>query len=287
MKERTTKLEHYHFILIYSIAIVLASVSSLIISSSITSGTNLYIFMLFLLPQIFYLSVASLFLYLSNVNFSLLKKDNVKLANYGTAIILALGVFFVALLPNYYVQMLFEKLHIAATVILPTFSSFSDYFFGILLICILPAIGEEFIFRKVLCDSLSGIGEWKIIILSGAIFSLTHFNIAQTLYQFFIGCVLAYLYLKTKNITLTILIHFINNALALFITSITGAAMWNNTITLAISCGIGALLLVISLFFIKKSNPPLQKGKAKITMITYVFLFIISALWVVNAIASF
>lgn len=287
MKGYTTKLEHHHFVLIYSIAIVLASVSSLIMSSFLSNGSNLYIFLLFLLPQIFYLSVASGFLYFGKINFTLLRKENVKLPHYGTAVLLALGVFFVALLPNYYVQLLFERLQITATVILPTFNSFSDYFFGIVLICILPAIGEEFIFRKVLCDSLGGIDEWKIIILSGTIFSLTHFNIAQTVYQFFIGCVLAYLYLKTKNITLTILIHFINNALALFITSITGTAMWNNTITLAISCGIGALLLIASLFFINKSNPPLQKGKAKINMITYVFLFIILALWVVNALASF
>lgn len=281
------KLEQYHFVLIYSIAFVLAAVASLLVGNFVDNSTNLYVFMLFLLPQLCYLVVVYVFVSTQKINFNLFDKTRVSISSYGFSILLALGVFFVALLPNYYLQLLFAKLNITATVILPTFTTLTDYLLGIFIICILPPIGEELIFRKALCDSLEGVDEWKIIILSGIIFSLTHFNLAQTFYQFFIGCVLAYLYLKTRNITLAILIHFINNFLALFITRITGTAMWNNIITLAICCCLGALLLVLSLLYIKKSQPPLQKGNSKVHMITYLFLFIIIMLWGVNVISSF
>lgn len=286
MKTHLGKFEQLHFVLIYSVAFVVAAVFSIILGSFLDTNTNIYIFLLYLLPQVSYLSVVVVVVLTQKIEFRLLDKSTLKLSHYLLTLLLALGMFFVALLPNYYLQSLFARLGIAASVTLPSIVSYSDYVFAVLFICILPPLGEEIVFRKVLCDSLEGVADWKVILLSGAIFSLTHFNLAQTFYQFFFGATLAYLYLKTKNITLPIIIHIINNLFALFITGITGEAMWNNISVLAVSFAIGAVLYAVSLFFIIKNNPPLQKGNNKIMLITYIFLFVVVLLWVVNIVLS-
>lgn len=280
------KFEQTHFVLIYSVAFVIAAILSILISSLIDTSTNTYVFVLYLLPQVSYLTVTTIFVITQKIEFNLLDKTNIKLSNYLFAVLMALGLFFVALLPNNYLQLIFAKLGLTVSVTIPSFVSAGDYILGVLFICILPPIGEEIVFRKILCDSLEGVDSWKIILLSGAIFSLTHLNLAQTFYQFFIGMVLAYLYLKTKNITLPILIHMINNSLALFITRITGESMWNNITVLIVSFALGALALVASLFFIKKNNPPLLNGNKKVGMITFIFLFIVLALWAINIVVS-
>ena len=280
------KFEQTHFVLIYSVAFVIAAILSILISSLIDTSTNTYVFVLYLLPQVSYLTVTTIFVITQKIEFNLLDKTNIKLSNYLFAVLMALGLFFVALLPNNYLQLIFAKLGLTVSVTIPSFISAGDYILGVLFICILPPIGEEIVFRKILCDSLEGVDSWKIILLSGAIFSLTHLNLAQTFYQFFIGMVLAYLYLKTKNITLPILIHMINNSLALFITRITGESMWNNITVLIVSFALGALALVASLFFIKKNNPPLLNGNKKVGMITFIFLFIVLALWAINIVVS-
>lgn len=280
------KFEQTHFVLIYSVAFVIAAILSILISSLIDTSTNTYVFVLYLLPQVSYLTVTTIFVITQKIEFNLLDKTKIKISNYLFAVLMALGLFFVALLPNNYLQLLFAKLGLTVSVTIPSFVSAGDYILGVLFICILPPIGEEIVFRKILCDSLEGVDSWKIILLSGAIFSLTHLNLAQTFYQFFIGMVLAYLYLKTKNITLPILIHMINNSLALFITRITGESMWNNITVLIVSFALGALALVASLFFIKKNNPPLLNGNKKIGMITFIFLFIVLALWAINIVVS-
>ncbi len=280
------KFEQTHFVLIYSVAFVIAAILSILISSLIDTSTNTYVFVLYLLPQVSYLTVTTIFVITQKIEFNLLDKTNIKLSNYLFAVLMALGLFFVALLPNNYLQLIFAKLGLTVSVTIPSFVSAGDYILGVLFICILPPIGEEIVFRKILCDSLEGVDSWKIILLSGAIFSLTHLNLAQTFYQFFIGMVLAYLYLKTKNITLPILIHMINNSLALFITRITGESMWNNITVLIVSFALGALALVASLFFIKKNNPPLLNGNKKVGMITFIFLFVVLALWAINIVVS-
>ena len=84
----------------------------------------------------------------------------------------------------------------------------------------LVAIYEEVIFRGIGLGSFlsSGISPLKAILLSSIIFSLFHvgnitdirFNIIYLLLNTFImGFILGYIYYKTKNILLVIVIHFL------------------------------------------------------------------------------
>ncbi|MBE6599782.1 MAG: CPBP family intramembrane metalloprotease [Ruminococcaceae bacterium] len=76
---------------------------------------------------------------------------------------------------------------------------------------IIAPLGEELIFRKLLCDRLSPFGECSAVIFSGLAFGLFHGNFSQFFYAAGVGLILAYIYVRTKNIFCSVAIHmFIN-----------------------------------------------------------------------------
>ncbi len=78
---------------------------------------------------------------------------------------------------------------------------------------------EEYLFRKLICDRAVKYGEGVAVVLSGLLFGLFHMNFNQFFYAFFLGCFLAFLYVKTGNLKYTILLHMILN----FLGSVVGA----------------------------------------------------------------
>ncbi|MBQ6888694.1 MAG: CPBP family intramembrane metalloprotease [Lachnospiraceae bacterium] len=77
--------------------------------------------------------------------------------------------------------------------------------FFIMVIC--APIAEEIVFRKLLVDRASKYGEKVAILLSGFMFGLFHGNLNQFVYAFTLGCFLAFIYAKTRNVLHVILIH--------------------------------------------------------------------------------
>lgn len=82
---------------------------------------------------------------------------------------------------------------------------------------LVPAVGEEFMFRYVLRKKLRGASDRIYIFFSALCFSLFHANIAQMLYAFVLGAVFAWVYLYTGKIWLPMLLHFIINTLGLVV----------------------------------------------------------------------
>lgn len=78
-------------------------------------------------------------------------------------------------------------------------------------VAIIPAIVEELLFRKTVCDALLPYGKASAILFSAIFFSLMHSNIEQLLYTFVAGVFLAWLYVEGKSILLPMLLHFLNN----------------------------------------------------------------------------
>ena len=68
--------------------------------------------------------------------------------------------------------------------------------------------------------------EWAIII-SAAVFAAIHGNIWQALPAFVIGCVMGLVYYKTGSLKLTMLMHFVNNTLALVVSQIDSLSQYN------------------------------------------------------------
>lgn len=77
--------------------------------------------------------------------------------------------------------------------------------------CIIPAILEELIFRKLLIQKLYPLGDTFCILLSGVLFGFFHGNLAQIVYAIPLGCFLAYVYIKTNDIRNAMLLHFLTN----------------------------------------------------------------------------
>lgn len=72
-------------------------------------------------------------------------------------------------------------------------------------------IMEEFVFRKLIVDRTMRYGQGVAVLLSGLMFGLFHGNLGQFVYTFGLGLFLAFLYVKTGKLKITIALHMLVN----------------------------------------------------------------------------
>lgn len=96
-------------------------------------------------------------------------------------------------------------------------SSWSEFLVSIILIAVLPAIGEEFLHRGLLINGLSKLGIKKTIIYSSLLFGLMHMNIGQFFYASIIGAVIGMVAIFSRSIIPAIIVHFMNNAISVYL----------------------------------------------------------------------
>ena len=83
---------------------------------------------------------------------------------------------------------------------------------NLLVIALIPAVGEEMTFRGVIQQSLTRrMNPHIAIILSAAIFSFFHFQFFGFLPRLFLGILLGYMFYITGSLWTSILMHFVNN----------------------------------------------------------------------------
>ena len=83
---------------------------------------------------------------------------------------------------------------------------------NLVVIALIPAIGEEMTFRGVLQQSLTRrMNPHVAIFLSAAIFSFFHFQFYGFLPRMFLGLLLGYMFYITGSLWTSILMHFVNN----------------------------------------------------------------------------
>ena len=92
-----------------------------------------------------------------------------------------------------------------------------DYILALIIMAFLPALCEETLFRGGLQNFLTrGTNmPWLSIIVVSILFSLAHFSFYGFLSRFFLGVVLGALFHYSGKLWLSVLAHFINNALAI------------------------------------------------------------------------
>ncbi|MCL2587726.1 MAG: CPBP family intramembrane metalloprotease [Firmicutes bacterium] len=116
---------------------------------------------------------------------------------------------------------------------------------------ILPSVVEELLFRGLILHALLPFGKWKAVLISSALFSLFHLSPAQTVYQFIFGIVLALVYLRTKNMLIPMLLHFVNNVAIVTVLFLGGTEEYfvfdAFTITTAIVLGIVGTFVILNL----------------------------------------
>jgi len=140
-----------------------------------------------------------------------------------------------------------------------------DYIIALFIMAFLPALCEETLFRGGLQNFLTRGTQnpWFSIIVVSILFSLAHFSFYGFLSRFFLGIVLGTLFHYSGKLWLSILAHFINNALAitlLYVYTQQGKPMQEAMKQDAASFwGILAVPVVIALFYLFK-NISIRRG---------------------------
>ena len=88
-----------------------------------------------------------------------------------------------------------------------------------ILICIIPAITEELLFRSVLMGGLEARFPPAVaVIISGVLFGLFHMNFYQLVSPLLLGILAAYVTYRSASVISAILVHLTNNVVILWLT---------------------------------------------------------------------
>ncbi|MFA6860637.1 MAG: type II CAAX endopeptidase family protein [Clostridia bacterium] len=137
---------------------------------------------------------------------------------------------------------------------------------NLVLLAVLPAICEELIFRGVVLNGFRKLGNGKAIIFSALFFTLMHGNIQQTVFQFILGIILAFVVIKTGNLIYSMIIHFFNNSIVIvwqYFSESSGeiSANWGNFLIALLIAIVASLSIYLLIKVLKKENIAKTKDK--------------------------
>lgn len=100
---------------------------------------------------------------------------------------------------------------------LTKFDNFSEFLLGLLVMAVIPAVGEELLFRGLLQNQMQKLsGNIHIAIwVTALIFSLIHVQFYGLVPRMMLGALFGYLYFWSGSLLIPILAHFVNNGLTL------------------------------------------------------------------------
>jgi len=159
------------------------------------------------------------------------------------------------------------------TLFLTRFNGISDFLIALFVIAIIPAVGEELVFRGLIQNHIQIITKniHIAIWVSAFIFSFFHFQFYGFVPRLFLGAMFGYLYVWSGNIIYPMIAHFVNNGFTLLMIYFyhTGAIEFDiestesvpltNVLVSMVVCAV--LLYLFESYFRKKiSNEQLEDG---------------------------
>lgn len=136
------------------------------------------------------------------------------------------------------------------------------YIWSLLSISIIGPISEEILFRLLIFNSLERLYSkpWFPIIVSGVLFGIWHMIFVQSVYTAIMGCLFGFIYYKTRNLFITILIHMVNNFIGNLPPALNTDAVYN---LLAMVANIMVLptVVILILMYTNKSGNALEAWK--------------------------
>lgn len=131
-----------------------------------------------------------------------------------------------------------------------------------LVLCVLPAFGEEMLLRGAFARGLRAKGTVFAIVISALTFGLMHGSPVQFIHQFLIGLVMAYIVILTDCIWHSVIFHFVNNFAVIlyeFIYAKSGATyvipVWAYSIMFVVGIvGLGLLLVLFTKTSVDRSK---------------------------------
>ena len=118
---------------------------------------------------------------------------------------------------------------------------------NLIIIALLPAVVEEFIFRGLLFNGYKKRNPLMAILLSAFLFGLMHMNLNQFSYAFVIGIIFGFLAYATGSLLPSILGHFIINGTSVVITHFSSGATQEpvaTDITMQVAQFISAIMIL-------------------------------------------
>lgn len=147
----------------------------------------------------------------------------------------------------------------------------SGLLYNLLTVSVLAPIMEEFVFRGVILRGLlRRIRPVWAVFWSSALFALAHMNPWQAVPAFVIGCLFGWLYYKSGSYWTVVLLHALNNAATVVVSSVTGLDMAGDESLLSIAgpfwgyfmAAVATVVFVIGIVLINKNLP----NKSKFTL---------------------
>ncbi len=178
-------------------------------------------------------------------------------------------------------------------------NNWGRFFASVVVLAILPAIGEELVFRGAVFGGLKQKSASFAVVMSTLCFTLMHMSIFQVGYQFELGLAFAIVMLLCNDIKYTILMHFFNNFAILliefmyrrygFVSYLGGLIdIWVAVVLFVVGIGLSVLLI----WMLSKRQKQLQNevkpvgdGNAKGFWFYFIYGFAISMLFIILDIA--
>ncbi|MFA5450044.1 MAG: type II CAAX endopeptidase family protein [Clostridia bacterium] len=255
------------------VLLALAAMVVLSIPATFLEGDN-SLYAGYLAPQIAFFFVPLIYIKYKGADFATetLLKAPISYKSVLFTFPVTVGVFLQNLLLTVSFVWLMDSLGVTMSVALPPLNSTEAVLMSLFIIAILPAIGEETLFRGVLVGAAEKKGRAFAIFVPALIFALMHGNPAQLVHQFLLGAALSYITLRTGSVVYAMLIHFFNNAIALTLPYIIpafnnlGILSAKSVIIMAVMMLAGILILYPSLQMLVKfsGEKPLSRQEVRI-----------------------
>ena len=134
-----------------------------------------------------------------------------------------------------------------------------SFLYLLFIMAVLPALGEELIFRVGLQDVLQrSFGLHAGVVLASLLFALVHQQFYNLLPMMFLALVLGYTYAVHKSFALNFFLHFVHNAYTLLTVRLMGfeteKGMIEYYIPEGFSLGLAILISVILIFYFKRKS---------------------------------
>ena len=158
---------------------------------------------------------------------------------------------------------------------------------GVAMAAVMPAVCEEAVHRGVILSSLDRVkGIWPRLMIMGVFFGLFHMDIYRFLPTAILGMGLTYMAVKSGNLLLPMLFHFVNNMLSVLAvgaldtvdsSAVDAAAEFQTMETAWGSCLFYGGIAVLLLFFgVRQMNPRPEKqnGQTRLAVAVSILLLI-------------
>jgi membrane protease YdiL (CAAX protease family) len=125
-------------------------------------------------------------------------------------------------------------------------STINGLLINLFMIAVIPAIGEEFLFRGIIQPLFQ---QWSknihiAVILSAFLFSAIHFQFYGFIPRFMMGIILGYVFVWSGSLWVPIIVHFVNNSAAVIVSYFANKGIIDNSFE-TIGTGKSAFIAVL------------------------------------------